>query len=169
MAIGSACVMVPPSPFGLYVEIQSVRKTPALAKRKTQRHALYSVDETRADISQLFMNLFRITDRKLGSGAYGEVWMAVDVARKRQMACKLVKLEKSPQKRSGRVSFSEPLWREVELLRDISHVRKEAFGVVDLRSSDIFSQTLYTSSVYSLPRITCMKLSPMSVFELKYL
>ena len=40
--------------------------------------------------------------------------MAVDRDRQRQMACKVVKLGKSPQR----------LWREVELLKDISHVRK---------------------------------------------
>lgn len=50
--------------------------------------------------------------------------MAVDIARKRQMACKLVKLGKSLQKRSGRVSLYQSLWREVELLKDISHVRR---------------------------------------------
>lgn len=62
-------------------------------------------------------------DRKLGSGAYGEVWMAVDVLRKRQMACKVVKLNESSQRRPGNISFTGNFWREVDLLKDISHVR----------------------------------------------
>ncbi|CAD6582985.1 MAG: hypothetical protein ASARMPRED_001122 [Alectoria sarmentosa] len=64
---------------------------------------------------------FRITDRKLGSGAYGEVWMAVDIFRQRQMACKVVKLDKSPQKWTGKVNLSGTLWREVDLLKNITH------------------------------------------------
>ena len=49
--------------------------------------------------------------------------MAVDVLRKRQMACKMVKLNGSSQRRSGKVSFTGSFWREVDLLKDISHVR----------------------------------------------
>lgn len=167
MGIKSACAMVPPLPFGLYVEVQSVRKTPVLSKRKTQRQDVNFVDETRADLSQLFMNLFRITDRKMGSGAYGEVWMAVDRARKRQMACKVVKLGKSPQKQSGSVSFSESLWREVELLKDISHVRKAV--PLSTVAHKMSSQISYTSSVSFSRRETCMTIYHMSVSELTYL
>ena len=49
--------------------------------------------------------------------------MAVDVLRKRQMACKIVKLSRSSQRRSGNISFAGTFWREVDLLKDISHVR----------------------------------------------
>lgn len=110
------------------------------------------------------MNLFRVSDRKLGSGAYGEVWMAVDIACKRQMACKMVKLGTSPQKRSGRVSFSEPLWREVELLKDLSHVRKEV--PLSTLAHQMSSQTLYMLNVFSSPTGICMTTSSMSMFEL---
>ena len=77
------------------------------------------------NVSQLFMNLVRVTNRKLGSGGCGEVWMAVDNIRKCQMACKIVKLEKPVRQRAGRTRSTETVWREVELLKDISHVRKE--------------------------------------------
>lgn len=100
----------------------------------------------------------------MGSGAYGGVWMAVDIARKRQMACKMVKLGKSPQQQSGRVRFSEPLWREVDLLKDISHVRKAA--PLWILAHQMFSQTSYMSSVYSLPKTICMTVLSISVFEL---
>ena len=51
--------------------------------------------------------------------------MAVDVLRKRQVACKIVKLNRSSQRRSGKLSFAETFWREVNLLKDISHVREQ--------------------------------------------
>ena len=91
---------------------------------------------TRADMLQLFSNLFKVTDRKLGSGAYGEVRMAIDVAHERQMACKMVKLGKSPHQRLGRVRYSEPVWREVELLKNIRHVSRE-IPIIDSRLSDV--------------------------------
>ena len=120
MGTESVCAMVPPSRFGLYLKLRSVWTNPAFFRTKTHRQALNSVEEAKADVVQLFMNLFRITDRKLGSGAYGEVWMAVDILHKRQMACKVVELSRSPQGRSAKGT----IWREVDLLKDISHVRK---------------------------------------------
>ena len=82
--------------------------------------------------------------------------MAVDVAGKRQMACKMVKWGKSPQRRSGIVSFSRSLWREVELLKDISHVRKEV--PLSTFAHQISSRTSYTSNVSFSPRRICMKI-----------
>lgn len=119
------------------------------------------MDGTWADVLQLFMNLFKVTDRKLGSGAYGEVRMAVDTYHKRQMACKMVKLGKSPYQRSGRVSFSGSLWREVDLLKDISHVGQNIS--LSTLAYQMSSQTLYTLSVSSSPRIICMMISSTSV------
>lgn len=122
------------------------------------------INEIRADFSQLFMNLFRVTDRKLGSGAFGEVRMAVDIVCKRQVACKMIRLGMSSRKRSGRVSLSEPLWREVELLKDLSHVRKEVFS--SNLAHPIPSQTLYTLSVSSSPTGICMTASAMPISKL---
>ena len=51
--------------------------------------------------------------------------MAVDVLRKRQVACKIVKLNKLSQRRSGKLSFAGTFWRKVDLLKDISHVREQ--------------------------------------------
>ena len=149
MGTESVCAMVPPSRFGLYLKCRSFRKSPAFFRTKTHRQALVSVDETRADVVQLFTNLFRIMDRKLGSGAYGEVWMAVDILHKRQMACKVVELRKSPQGRSGNGTF----WREVDLLKDISHVRENI--PLSTPAHKFFSQTSCMSSVSSLRRKSC--------------
>ena len=110
-------------------------------------------DETTTNVLQSFQNLFKVMPRKLGSGAYGEVWMAVDILRQRQMACKVVRLNKSPQKRSGRLSFSEAFWREVDLLKDISHVRR-CFPLLAL-AHQISRQTSCTLSVVSSPKKSC--------------
>lgn len=67
---------------------------------------------------KLFINLFRIMGQKLGSGAYGEVWMAVDNFNQRQVACKIVKLNKPFRNASP----SRTIWREVDLLKDLSHL-----------------------------------------------
>lgn len=80
--------------------------------------------------------------------------MAVDNFCQRQMACKIVKLDRSPQKRTGGVSLSGPRWREVDLLKDISHVRNE-IPLLNL-AHQLFSQISYTSSVSSSPRKSCM-------------
>ncbi len=80
--------------------------------------------------------------------------MAVDNLQQRQMACKVVKLSKSPQRRSGKLSLSGSFWREVDLLKDISHVRTEIRLLT--RAYLMFSPTFCTSSVCSLPRKSCM-------------
>lgn len=68
------------------------------------------------------MNLYTITNREIGAGAFGRVRMAIDCLRQRQMACKIVNLRKSSLMRAGQKDFANKLWREVNLLRDISHV-----------------------------------------------
>lgn len=88
--------------------------------------------------------------------------MAVDIVRQCQVACKIVKLHEPPQKRSGRVSFSGPQWREVDLLKDISHVRREILLLT--LAYRTFSQISYTSSVSSSPRKCCMTIYSISGF-----
>ena len=85
--------------------------------------------------------------------------MAVDVLRQRQMACKVVRLSKL-QQRSGRLSFTEAFWREVDLLKDMSHVRLD-FPLLAL-AHQIFRQTSCTLSVVSLPRKSCKTNSSLS-------
>lgn len=50
--------------------------------------------------------------------------MAIDLLHKRQVACKVVKPNKLPQWQSNKVNLLKTFWREVDLLKDISHVRK---------------------------------------------
>ncbi|KAL8727978.1 MAG: hypothetical protein Q9181_005506 [Wetmoreana brouardii] len=82
-----------------------------------------------------FDNLFMMTNRKLGSGISGRVFMVIDRFWRRQMACKIVQLKachgnevhgylglstapRPPQDHSGRQAR---LWREVEILKELSH------------------------------------------------
>lgn len=85
-----------------------------------------STEVTQSGFAQSFMDLYRITDRQLGAGSYGRVHLAIDLFRRRQMACKMVALKDASQKRAGEKNFTKGLWREVNLLKEISHVRKTA-------------------------------------------
>lgn len=82
-----------------------------------------------------FDNLFAMTDRKLGSGISGRVFMVIDRVWRRQMACKIVQLKKchygSDQDRSDAtvrqglprsLSQQARLWKEVHILKDVNHV-----------------------------------------------
>lgn len=70
------------------------------------------------------MNLYKITERQLGAGSFGRVHLAIDLFRQRQMACKIVALKDECQTWTGGRKVANSLWREVKLLKEISHVRK---------------------------------------------
>ena len=73
------------------------------------------------DPRQLFTHKYQLTDRCLGQGAEGSVYLAIDSNTKKQLVCKVVNLDKL-QGRHGR----EQLWRkfqEVDILRQLQHVR----------------------------------------------
>lgn len=58
------------------------------------------------DPIQHFEKQYNISNRKLGSGACGEVFMAIEQSRRVQLACKIVDLRKlrlPPQTRTGRL------------------------------------------------------------------
>lgn len=82
--------------------------------------------------------------------------MAVDRDRQRQMACKVVKMGKSPQRQF--------LWREVELLKDISHVRKVL--PLSTLADQTSSQISYTSSVFFSRTDICMAIARLPGLEL---
>ena len=69
------------------------------------------------------MNLYTITNRELGAGAFGKVHMAIDCLYQRQVACKIVNLKKPTLMWGQQKDFAFRLWQEVNLLKDISHVR----------------------------------------------
>jgi hypothetical protein len=57
------------------------------------------------DHGQYFEKVYNISDRRLGSGACGEVYMAIEQSRHAQLACKIVdlrRLKSSPQTTLGR-------------------------------------------------------------------
>ena len=85
-------------------------------------------------------HLYRVTERKLGAGAYGDVYLAVSLAQQRQLTCKVVDLRKLRLK-EGRAERERTKWlrgtvarkgivdqrvnrtfREVEILKDLDHV-----------------------------------------------
>ena len=113
------------------------------------------IQAQKADIGQYFSNEYRITTRKLGSGAHGRVNMAIKESTRRQLACKVVDLRKvrehetkkfqtlneirnkekdgprtsqilarvlSDGQRRAVEAHTSKLAREVELLKDLSHV-----------------------------------------------
>ena len=83
-----------------------------------------------------------MSERKLGLGGYATVFMAIDRWNERQVACKVVKLKQEAVghyashhfntlqhaclARTQTALLKEPhpvkLWREVELLKTVSHV-----------------------------------------------
>ncbi len=62
-----------------------------------------------------------MTDRQLGAGGSGRVLMAVDCFRSCQVACKIVRLTENT--RAKEKAFALKLWREVDIVKDITHVR----------------------------------------------
>ena len=88
-------------------------------------------------------HFYKVTKRKLGAGAYGDVYLAVCLAQQQQLACKIVNLrklrlkeenaERERTKRAGRLHDIVPrksivdqrvdrAFREVEILKDLDHV-----------------------------------------------
>ena len=82
--------------------------------------------------------MFLITHRQLGVGAAGQVFMAIDRWKRCQVACKIVNLTNNFEQQAGccgmtssayqrvrengQANQAQRLWREVELLRKLSHV-----------------------------------------------
>ena len=94
------------------------------------------------DSLKSFNNLYEITNRKLGAGATSEVFMAIDIWHRCQVACKIVNLIKPAEnpveeQQPGIVlntAWQTRLWREVELLKHISHVRHRKLSRILLTS-----------------------------------
>ena len=88
-------------------------------------------------------HFYTVKERKLGAGAYGHVYLAVGIAQKRQLACKIVNLRtlrlkevEAEQKRAKETKTLQGIvskesivdekvnktLREVEILKDLNHV-----------------------------------------------
>lgn len=125
---------------------------PALRKPK--------VDQTNR--LQSFNTLYSVSNRELGSGSNGQVFMAIDNWRRRQVACKIVALKKPARERSeGQetslnasshrrnreakgAEFAAKLRREVDLLKDISHVSN---AMLDPRNCQLIESSSLISSM----------------------
>lgn len=57
--------------------------------------------------SQTFSKRYVITDRLLGAGAYGKVYMAINSSQRRQLACKIVDLRKLRPQTRARIGREE--------------------------------------------------------------
>jgi serine/threonine protein kinase len=92
-----------------------------------------------SDFPQYFQDRYTVTDRKLGSGKYGNVYLGKEVATKKQVACKIINLELAMQQLSDFQSFSTTgkrweaglycaqeekrrVMREIKILVKLSHV-----------------------------------------------
>ena len=93
------------------------------------------------DSLKSFKHHFKITNRKLGVGGTGEVFMAIDVWNRCQVACKVVNLIKSTAKQleeqqQHNIALGKEwhlkLWREVELLKHLSHVGLNIWSLIVL-------------------------------------
>lgn len=91
-------------------------------------------------VPQLFEDQYTVSDRILGKGHYGAVFLANEVSTSRQMACKIVNLDSSVREITGNVTTDIPgrTWldriqharegrklvlREIQILSKLSHVR----------------------------------------------
>ena len=127
-----------------------------------------------------------LTDRTLGQGGYGRVVMAINRVSNRQLACKVVDLnglrlrwaddeyhrvgsvrEQNDPKNGGpydhlqkrfTTEIRDKLFREVELLKDISHVRLE---VPDHTVADILFSL--TSSEFNKSIILIIHCEPIAI------
>ena len=91
-------------------------------------------------IIQAFDNMYDVTDRKLGFGTSGCVFMAIDLFKQCQMACKVIQLRKCHENqydndKSAKVpdvrAQQSKAWREVDILKDLSHVRSGGAVTLD--------------------------------------
>jgi serine/threonine protein kinase len=88
---------------------------------------------------QLFKDRFEISDRVLGQGAYGAVYLAQESSTSRQMACKIIDLDVAADRLTERSLSSakgedwnrrlrrvahgrELVMREIKILSKLSHV-----------------------------------------------
>jgi hypothetical protein len=84
-----------------------------------------------ADNLQHFETEYNVSDRKLGSGACGEVFMAIGQSRRTQLACKIVdlrKLKSSPRMqigRSERAAAAEDVDSQVQMAKIKSWAKRK--------------------------------------------
>lgn len=67
--------------------------------------------------AQTFASKYEVTPRKLGCGAYGKVFMAIDKSKKTQVACKIVDLRalKSRYRQQSKSPFFETANRPFDM------------------------------------------------------
>ena len=119
------CFTALPSASRLYLlwDQGNIAGTQIIPRTRSKWSVTIEAHRGNADRWQAFTNLYTLTDRKLGDGAFGKVVMAVDCFRQRQMACKIVNLKNPALMRAQQCDFAKKLRCEVDILKDLSHVR----------------------------------------------
>ncbi|KFY25824.1 hypothetical protein V493_04424 [Pseudogymnoascus sp. VKM F-4281 (FW-2241)] len=114
-----------------------------------------SIEKQRGEMDALqlqetvsFAKRYSITDRLLGSGIYGKVYLATEIATRRQLACKVVDLRvvaPASESRSARISRERTtrlerarLMREVDIFSMVNHP-----NIVSMQKAFRSENTLY--------------------------
>ncbi|KAK2628474.1 hypothetical protein QTJ16_001577 [Diplocarpon rosae] len=100
---------------------------------------------------EFFQDQYSISTRMLGSGQYGKVFLAKEVATSKQVACKIIDFEEA-MKNQGAMSQSsldtgdenhvitrDKIMREIRILSELSHPH-----IVNLRKAFYSESTIYT-------------------------
>ncbi|KFZ14433.1 hypothetical protein V501_03251 [Pseudogymnoascus sp. VKM F-4519 (FW-2642)] len=103
------------------------------------------MDPIQLEQTASFAKRYSISDRLLGSGICGKVYLATEVATRRQLACKVVSLRAATvvledgQAREGTMRLeSQRLKREVEILMRVNHP-----NIVSIRKASRSADNLY--------------------------
>lgn len=80
----------------------------------------WRLEQDSFDMSKLFQDRYRITQRCLGQGADGVVYLATETETEKQLVCKLVNLQ-SVRSKNRREELRRK-WQETDVLRQLQHV-----------------------------------------------
>ncbi|KZV91338.1 kinase-like protein [Exidia glandulosa HHB12029] len=78
------------------------------------------------------MGKYRISSHALGSGSYGRVYLAMDMERRRQVACKTIRISSN-----GSATMPNDVMKEVNILKSLRHPNINC--VWDIEQSDTFT------------------------------
>ncbi|KAL9119819.1 MAG: hypothetical protein Q9187_003626 [Circinaria calcarea] len=118
-------------------------------------------------MQQYFRHRYEVTPRKLGIGAHGHVYMAIDIRTGRQLACKVINLRSVREKEMERVrigtlpaktskeaferrieELTACVLREVEIMKDLSHVRMSTNLTLDSCLTEIQPNVVHLEKVF---------------------
>ncbi|KAI6716316.1 hypothetical protein PZA11_002612 [Diplocarpon coronariae] len=114
-------------------------------------HVLTTGIQGKPEDLEFFQDQYSISNRMLGSGQYGKVFLAKEVVSSKQVACKIVDFEEAMQNQGAMSQTSlatssgnymitrDNIMREIRILSDLSHPH-----IVNLRKAFYSERTIYT-------------------------